>query len=486
MFKKDVFINKKIYFYLTLSLIFLFGILLRLKGLLISPSMWHDECALAFNIKIKSYLDFFKILEFGQLAPPFFMILTKAITKIFGISDFTLRIIPFIVGCLSIIAFYFLSKKVLNRNYSIIFALLLFVVNQRLINYSFEFKPYGIDVFFTILCLLFFINIDMEKLNIKKALFYGLILSTFPWFSFVTIFTMASGFLNLLFTSIKSNLNKKIALILPLAISVLVYLNIYLLSHYNEPGVVNYWQKGFITANLLSLLYILAEGIRYLFFPIKYVLFSLILLIWGITLLYKEKSKFVKIAFTSLIFALISSFLHVYPFSDRLILFLIPIFLLLMIKPLDLISFDKRIKSSIIIFITLLTFCSQAISTLDFVKLKTISRGEYPREMMEFMVKNIKKEDTIFVNAASNPEFVYYSSFYNIKNKIIQENITNEPKEKYTLFLNKLKPGYYWFYLPYDSSHLPVFQNILLWAKTKKILYYYKADKSILMYLYLN
>lgn len=466
--------------------VILFGILLRFKGFLANPSFWHDECAMAWNIKFKSYSELFGVLRFLQIAPPFFSIMTKLLTKIFGFSEMVFRFIPLIFGCLSIVSFYFLASKTLKFEFTVIGAVFLFAINQRLINYSFEFKPYGVDVFFTIICLLFFINLDMEKLNKLKAFIYGSLLAVVPWFSFVSVFIISGGFLNLFFKNIKSNLSKKIALAIPLIISGLIYLKVYLMNNYTGTHMVNYWQNCFVTANPLHFLSLLAESLRYLFFPVQYVLFLFILLIWGIIIYTKEKSSFFNISILSFIILIITSFYHIYPFAERLVLFLIPIFLLIIIKPLDLVSFDKKFKLFIILFLTFFTVHPQIIAVNAFVNAKNIDRGEYPREMMEFLVKNLKSNDIIIVNAISNTEFAYYSSFYDIKNKVIQENIKYRTKDKYMTFLNTLKTGYYWLYLPYDYTDYPVNPWIQSWAETKKVIYSAKNNRSILMYVYVK
>lgn len=480
-------INFNKYWYnILLCLVILLGILLRLKGLLINPSLWHDECALAWNIKFKSYPELFGILRFMQVAPPFFTIATKFLTGIFGYSEIVLRFIPFITGCLSIVAFYFLASKTFNLKSTTLWAVFFFAVNQRLINYSFELKHYGIDVFFTIICLLFFVNLNIEKLDIKKVVFYGILLALIPWCSFVAVFIIIGGFLNLFFKNIKSNLEKKTVLILPILISGLIYLKIYLFANYTGAHMVVGWHDYFVTANPLSIFQLIIESVRYLFYPIDYVLFFLILFIWGIIILYKEKSSFINVAIAGFIVFIIASFLHIYPFFGRVILFLTPIYLLLVIKPLDLVSFDKKFKLCIILFLTFFTLWPQITQADHLARVKSISRGEYPREMMDFMMKNIKKDDIIFVNKQSNIEFIYYSSFYNIKNNVIYETVTNEAAKKYIPFLNTLRRGYYWFYLPYDSQDASVFQYILPWAATKKIFYSYRNNKSILMYVYIE
>lgn len=480
---------KKYWYYFILGLIFVFGVGLRAKIFLSGCSLWHDECALAWSIKFKSYGDYFGILEYMQMAPPFFMVLTKLATKIFGLSDIMLHLLPFLAGCLSIIAFYFLAVKTLKNKPTVILALFLFVINQRLINYSSEFKPYSFDILFATICLLFFMNLDLEKLNAKKAFLYGALLSVIPWFSFTSVFIIAAGILNIFFKNIKTKnyFSPFTVFFLPLLISALIYLKIYLLNNYTGigTGMVNYWQDSFLSANPLIFLSLLIENIRYFFHPMPYVLFPFILFFWGLGVLYKEKSEFFKIFIISFILLLSASMLHIYPFGTRLILFLLPMFLLIMLKPLDN-AFGKKIKFIIAQLLVFFAFYFQIIAINYFIHTKNPSRGEYAGEMMKYMMDNIKKGDNIFVNSVSGVEFGYYSSFYNVKNNVIQEAVTNESEEKYTAFLNGLKAGYYWFYLPYDSSHSPVFKTILPWVKTKKVIYSIQKDRSVLLYVYIN
>lgn len=481
---------KKYWHVILLGLIVLLGFLLRLKGLLGNSDLWHDECALAWNVKYRNFGDYFGILRFMQMAPPFFMIMVKIITNVFGISNISLRILPFFAGVASIIAFYFLAEKTLKSKTIALWAVFLFVINQRLIGYSFEFKQYNFDVFFAIICLLFFINLDWEKLKAKKAVLYGVLLSIVPWLSFTSAFIIAGGIINILFNVVKNKAKNLLfplsAFLFPLVISCLIYLKIYLVNNYTGTHMVNYWHDSFLNLDPVFFFSILVSNLRYFFFSMQYILLAIILLIAGINIFYKEKSQFIRIFSISFALLVILSLLHIYPFRTRLILFLLPMFLLLMMKPLDKAMFDKKIKLAMVLLITALTFYSQIVAINSYIHVKNISRGEYPHEMLDYMMKNIKKGDNIFVNSASDVEFYYYSSFYDVKNNVIQERVTNESPEKYTAFLNGLKHGYYWFYLPYDSSLKPVFQYILPWVESQKILYIVKKNKSVLMYVYVN
>jgi uncharacterized membrane protein len=475
-------IFKKYWYSFLLLLIILFGVLLRLKGLLLNPSMWHDECALAYSIKFKNYSEFFEILRFGQMAPPFFMVASKLMTQILGFSDIVLRLLPFLAGIISIVAFYLLASTNLKSKFAVICAVFFFAINQQLINYSFEFKPYNFDVLFTIICLLFFVKLNIEKLSMKKILFYGILLSLVPWFSFVSIFIIASGFLNLFFKNIKSSWKQKLFLIIPIIISGLIYLKIYLVNtYYGGSHMISYWQNNFLNANPFFFLHLLVENMKYFFFPSQYALFMLILLIWGTIIFLREKSPFINISLTSFMLLIIASFLHLYPFSGRLILFLLPIFLLLILKSVDIINLNKKIKSLIVFFLVFFSLYPQIIYAKNFIFAKSVSKGEYPREMMEFLVKNLKKDDIIVVNKASNTEFAYYSSFYDIKNQIIQE-----PQHiNHSEFFNSLKKNnYYWFYIVYGNSEL-ILETIKKQFQIIKIIKT-KNFNDYLIYAFLN
>lgn len=491
--------NVKSYWYSILPCaVILLGVLFRLKGFWANPSFWHDECAMAWNIKFKSYPELFGILRFLQVTPPFFSVATKFLTQIFGYSEMVFRFIPFITGCSSIVLFYWLSKKVLTVPSSVFWATFLFSINQELINYSFEFKPYGVDVFFTLICLLLFVNLGLDKLNIKKALLYGVSIAIVPWFSFVSSFVIAGGVLNIFITEAKkkSLRNKAIyALFLPVFISALFYLKFYIMNNYTGTHMTSDWYNYFVTLNPIHFLYLLANNLKYLFSPLKYALFTLILLVWGVIIYKREKSEFFNISILTLLIFFAASFMHVYPFAERVILFLIPIFLLFIVKPLDLIPekfSDKKLKLFIILFLMFFTAYPQVKNIYEFAYAKTIDRGEYPREMLAYIAKNIKPKDKIVVNSVSNTEFAYYSSFYDIKNEVIQESSKDKTKGNRfkflssLTFLDSLKPDHYWFYCPFDYEIGPVNPWFETWALRQKILYFSKNNRSTLMYVYVK
>lgn len=489
---KNIF--KKYWYSVLICSIILLGILLRLKGLLINPSMWHDECALAWSVKFKTYMGLFGDLRFGQVAPPLFMVAAKFVVNLFnaqntlGMCDLAMRVVPFFCGCLAIGVFYLISKELFQTKKAVILSLFFFAVNNVLIQYSFEFKQYESDMFFVLLLILFFIKLNLQNINYKKLVFASLGIALTVWFSFVSVFFIAAGFINLVVK--RKNFKKIFWLYLPIFISILLYLKFYILGTYhdNGKGMIGFWGNEFILPNFSNFLYLFVENIRYFFFPVKFILFILILSFYGIFIYLKEKKyDFVNVISLAFIFLIVASILHIYPFAKRLILFLVPIFILLITKPFDKISFNNKIKSFfvlIMLFFILLPQAQYMIINLT----KNINKGEFPREMMDYMAKNLKPDDKIFLNKASNTEFYYYASFYNIKNEITQERLDNIPDKKYLQLLNNLPKGNYWFFMPYDySPNRVIIDFIKDWTKLNaKIIFITEATQSVLMYVRIN
>jgi len=124
------------FYYCTLAVILLVGIILRLKAYFTGYTLWLDECSLALSIIKRGVLGFFSPLEHIQSAPPLFMMLTKFITNIFGINKFSLRLIPNVSAILALPAFYLFAKKFLEKKYSVVIALVLFSLNYQIVYYS--------------------------------------------------------------------------------------------------------------------------------------------------------------------------------------------------------------------------------------------------------------------------------------------------------------------------------------------------------------
>lgn len=128
--------DKKKLLFGILGVIWLIAIILRVKTFLVGRPLWHDECSVALSLLDRNMFDFLRPLEHFQCAPPIFMSLSKLLTYIFGLHEYTLRLIPLAASILSLPAFYFLSKEFLKSKWLILAVNFLFAINYQLIYYS--------------------------------------------------------------------------------------------------------------------------------------------------------------------------------------------------------------------------------------------------------------------------------------------------------------------------------------------------------------
>jgi hypothetical protein len=130
--------------YLLLGLV-LVGIGLRVAQYAANRSLWIDEVDLSLNLIARSFIGLTKPLQFGSVAPIGFLFSQEGVTKLFGFSEYALRLFPLVAGIAALAAFAWLARDVLPRA-AAPFALVLFAAADGLIYYSSEAKPYSGDV----------------------------------------------------------------------------------------------------------------------------------------------------------------------------------------------------------------------------------------------------------------------------------------------------------------------------------------------------
>lgn len=386
-----------------LAIVFI-GIALRVFAYLKNPSFWFDESALAYNVLVLKYNKLFGALHLQQVAPPMFLVITKWLVSIFGKSEMVFRFIPFLFSCLSFIPFYLVSNEIFTRQSAINFAMILFAINPRLIYYGTEFKPFILDVFFSILLFYFFIKIDLKRFSWRKLLACGLIFASSVWFSFTSIIVVAVGLLTLLIS--QKEWKKWLILFAPVFLNGLVFFAYYL----KLLGFYGRFMQVFFVSEFKHF----NVPVSYFFgteFSVLALVISLSLII-GILYFLMEKKKF-EIAFMMWTFVLtiVLSLLHIYPAYQRFALFLLPYTILLLAMVFGILSQRKNIQSKIVLVVIL---CSLIPMTMP-------NKGSQARELTQYMLENIKENDAIIVDNSALPDFLYYTYKKDVDNEILAQ-----------------------------------------------------------------
>lgn len=491
--------NISLYHYIIIIILSI-GAILRLKAYFAGYTLWLDECSLSLSIINRGIFGYFTPLEHTQSAPSLFMMLTKLITNIFGINEFSLRLIPNISAIFTLSAFYLFAKKILEKKYSVVIALVLFSLNYQTVYYSVEFKQYSSDILICLIAFLFFERFNIKTNSLKRIFLAGLCGFLGFLFCIPSIF-ITGGYLLCNLKNLKGNIKNFLAFLSPFIAFMPVYYiyslypsRLEMVKHYG-----NLWQSGFITLNPLSILVILKENIQFFFNQNNFTLFATILLLTGFYIILKQikKQKDMKgrvnsaylLLISSLICIIIASFFEIYPLKQRVALYILPIFLVLIIKPIDFINFKSDVKHTVKSIVIIL-FSAFFISSYNFQYIKNIYKNieikkGYGDKLIQIMQQNYKNDEIIVCNDASNPIYIYNSLRQNFKtDNFILIKLTEYNKEYYQSLLNQLPKGHtYWFYYPYDYSARPVISFIEEWAKDKNVIDVYKINSAYLLHI---
>ena len=195
-----------------------FGIILRFYNLGYN-SLWLDE-AVTYETSLKSFGEIWTIISTGDFNPPLFYWIENGML-LFGNNELVLRVIPAVLGVLTIPLFYLIGKELLDRNVGILAATLL-AFSSFHIFYSQEARAYSAMLFFASLSILFFLKALKEN-DIKNWILFGFFSAVAFWLHFYVIVLIAALIIYTLIVQLpryRENLNA----IKPVAIGAITFI----------------------------------------------------------------------------------------------------------------------------------------------------------------------------------------------------------------------------------------------------------------------
>lgn len=490
---KTAFINffkKSNIFIIGTVFIIISGIIIRTKLLLLNPSSWLDTQALALNLT-RSYGDFFKPLDYLQIAPPFFMIISKFLLSIFSpennieYKDFILRLFPYMCGIISLPLFSILLQKMFKNYFLTMVGSFLLCFNSYAIYYSIEFKSYQSDMMFAIILMIIFYSIDIKNISIKKLSFCSLILTISPWFSGSSWLIIFTGLVFFVIKIIKERNKeyKKIAILyIPFFLNFIIFITQYYIPVHKDLYQFMEWSWDKILhcfLNFDNFAQLIPEKLNVLIPSVMHLNFWLF---WGINLLLlflKNNKTNIYFILFPIIVIIIASFNHLYPFEKRVILFLLPFFICLYIQFIWIfVKIQKQRTISVIALIISLFFIN------NYLKQPIDNYIIYKSGIRELFYI-LKEKNPELKNVITNTKIYEYQSnttpLYEVK--IPSPYMTSNFYE----IINNAEAGKYYIYCPTgvpigDKSYLKEFQKVI--QETDRIsnikFYYAKAVKNII------
>ena len=416
--------------------VIILGIIVRLYAYLKNISFWHDEAALALNIINKNYFELFKGLDYLQVAPPAFLVVSKFLyenihTNSLFARDLLFRFIPMISGIIAIPLFYKLLKKFTKDKFLQFVGMCFFTFNTTTILYCSQFKQYSPELDIAIILMIIFYKILFEE---KYFWYYPLIIAFAPWFSLSSLFIIGSYFFLIVFKNYKLIFKTFTSFFVSFTLFYFFFLKD--VSRCNYEGMYNWWQNGY---GFAPILHPLRSAIRFgeLYSFDKFIalfmgLFVFIITFLSIFPLNKNNINRKLFIYLPIILTYFASLLKLYPIEARLILFLFPLFVIAII------TYSFKYKKAILSLICIMGFFTSIYYTINPYRFLTSSR-----DVVDYVERNLKPDEAIILDSS------YQKYFYYIKNKNKVIFLKNDCGEQYTSKchqeVEELPSGVYYF-----------------------------------------
>ena len=209
--------------------------------------MWGDEGMLAVNFHGRGFLDLLGPLDYGQVAPPGFLWLELAASKLLGFSEPALRLVPFLAGVTAVLLFWWACRKLLDRRAALM-AMAVFAASFYPARYAAEVKPYSLDLLLALVVVLAAWAVYERPLSTGRWVAFAALASVSAWLSYPSIFISGGACLWLL--AYGSGDGRRISWPSMLASGALIaasFLAMYVLvgSGQHAAAPASYWSAGF-------------------------------------------------------------------------------------------------------------------------------------------------------------------------------------------------------------------------------------------------
>ena len=407
---------------ILLVITFALGVALRLKVLLLGHGFQTDEANLALNLIDRNYLQLFLPLNHFQVAPPFFLILSKFVyssvhSNIPYISDLLFRLLPFISGVLAIPVFGYLLNLLFRNKIINLIGMFSISIVPTVISYSCIFKQYSTEMLVLMLMLIAFLKIDFSSKSKLKNILLMTALGLAPFFSMTAVFVYPGGFLYLILKNIKTKdfMKNFCPCIIPFAFLFLVYVivSLYPVCQTHYAGMCEYWKSdvsknvfGFMQTMFDSLfrtksLFISTSNADYKVLPIILFFFA------GLILFLKNNYKQLILCAFPILTTYIFFCFNSYPLEERFFVFLTPCVLLICLYPLLPLVTNK--KSAVFILSVFSVFVFNYIFHLNSAWVLVIHKPAVPSvQIWDYWKTHYKKDGDIILSDSVSLGQYYY------------------------------------------------------------------------------
>jgi hypothetical protein len=379
------------------------GTIFRVADYINDRPLWKDEGFLAESVIGRPLFEFDRPLPHDQLAPPGFLIVARISWRVLGDSSYALRSFPLVCGIAALVVLGAVARRSLSPR-AVPIALAMAAVSDDLIYYSTEFKQYSTDLLIALGCCLLAWDLGSKELSPRRLARAAALGIAAMWSSFPSVFVLAGAGLWL---AGQAALGRRWRRLRALAVLGTVWAANFaacftvarrLLAE--GPFMWSWWGFAFLplpprtTAQAEQVFWQFVNvftnpvGIVTPLGPMGTALLSLVLFAVGL-LSWATKRRWGTLVVLSapIALAMLASALHRYPFHGRLILYLVPSFLLPMAEGVDAIGRRcGRLMMAALVALLLVSSSYEALDHIDRIRSRGFdSHGDQRNDLLDYL-----------------------------------------------------------------------------------------------------
>ncbi len=445
-----------------------FGLVLRLRQYTLNISFWLDEAMLALNIANRTFGELVKPLDYDQGAPLGFLWIVKLAETVLGNHEYSLRLLPFLAGCLALWLVWRLARQVILPVGGV-FALILFASSRYVVSYSAQVKQYSLDVCVTLLLYLLGLSLSRKDTTNKDFYLLALLGGLAVWLSHAAVFTLGGLGLVLIGAALlKKDWRKALIYGLVAVFWSINFVVLYLIQYSNLAAntyLTSFWAEYFMPLSISAPVWMLEQlaGLFYIPGGLSIGVPAVVILalfLTGMFSLFQRERYWIWMFALSLVLTLAASSLDKYPFGGRMGMFALPGLLICAGEGLELprrlfVSRPVAGLASALLLVGALVYVPLTFSIETALKPKM---AENIAPTMAYLKNNYRPTDVIYLYRLSIPAFRYYAPKYELENvRVFNGADFHLKRAGYQLELDQLAGNKrVWFLF----SHLADYENV--------------------------
>jgi hypothetical protein len=400
------------------------GIALRLVQYSANASLWLDEVAIARNILDKSAWELLTTpLSYDQSAPKGFLLGEKIAITLFGGSDWVLRLVPMFSSIIGLLVFWRLSSRYLTLLGSYV-AVTMLASATPLIVASSQVKQYSSDIAVALILLFMATESSVRELSRKQAFAYGACGALLVWFSQPAVF-VSLGLGVSIFLSTRNSLGSPrtrmiglwwasaflsaVAALATMTEETRAYLHQFWAAGF-PPAIAHYFQTWWPCDQVRTLF---GQRVGRSEFSLSYAFPEafICLAAVGFWSLWRRNRALAGLLLGPIVVTLAAAIANQYPFSDRLIIFLVPSLFLGIGASGEQISawLKNSIATAVLVAIIIIGF-----AVYPLVQTPPPYRVEDLKPVLSYLKQNWRSGDVAYVYYGAAPEMTLYAEAYGI------------------------------------------------------------------------